>query len=151
MKFVNCECVPDPFCSDGCVPWWEPCFCSVVAQCSSPPSQCLVSTWSVPVRWETHENVSIRFAIFFLLFSLQSGVFCTQPFRVISETLPPPSLLVADSFDLSDCRLMTTPSLRFRGRSPSGVDLGWLWPGSKRVETTCSVATPLSSQCSTSL
>lgn len=49
------------------------------------------------------------------------------------------------------CRLMTTPSLRYRGHSPSGVDLGWHWQGSKHVETTCSVGTRLLSQCSTSL
>lgn len=55
---MDCDCVPGPFCSGVCVPWWEPYFCSVVAQCSSPPSQCLVNTWSVPVRWETHENGS---------------------------------------------------------------------------------------------
>lgn len=132
---TDCACAAGPFCSGDCVLWWEPCSCSVVAQCSSPPSPCLVNTWSVPVRWETHENR------------------CGVDLVLSEKLLLPPLFSVAlmASFFFFVCRLMTTPSLRYRGHSPSGVDLGWHWQGSKHVETTCSVGTRLLSQCSTSL
>lgn len=107
MLGLNCVCVPGPFCSDDCVLWWEPYSCSVVAQCLSPPSLCLVNTWSVPVRWETHENGRRSDVIpFFSFFVHIADFYCHR-------------------HSLCVCRHMTTPSLRYRGHSPSGVDLGW--------------------------
>lgn len=45
-------CVLGPSSSDGCVLWWELCFCFAAALCLSPLSLCLDNTSSVPVRCE---------------------------------------------------------------------------------------------------
>lgn len=47
-------CVLGPSSSDGCVLWWELCFCFAAALCLSLLSLCLVNTSSAPVRWEPH-------------------------------------------------------------------------------------------------
>lgn len=126
-------CVLGPSSSDGCVLWWELCFCFAAALCLSPLSLCLDNTSSVPVRWEPHmrlwANNSSVVPVFFLCCYLCSvTLFSMTQLSDCENGRTAASVWQSHSSDLLFADVWWYPRKDTEGIS----DLEWIWDDADR-------------------